>query len=287
MGNFNITAPATSAAALWQGWGTSLKPAYEPIIVAMKPLDGTYAHNALTWGVAGLWIDGGRVPSNGESVTINTWDDGSKPFGNGAGHPFTGRQETSGRWPANFIHDGSDEVLAGMPQTGVSSGGRIGNKGSALNMMGDDYQPGDPGYGDSGSAARFFYAAKASKRERDAGCEEMPEVAATERQAMCGLPDLRMNHEQARNPTRNFHPTVKPLSLMRYLCKLTRTPTGGVVLDPFMGSGSTGCAAVLEGRDFIGIELDEQYIEIARRRIDYWQCEAKKETEQLELVAAR
>lgn len=233
--------PTTPLAQLWNGWGTALKPAWEPIIVAMKPLDGTYAQNALTWGVAGLWIDGGRVGSE-----IHTYAGSKTQFkysGNGQYQPQYSQQyggETvtaTGRWPANFIHDGSDEVLAGM-----------------------------------GSAARFFYCAKASKRERDAGCEGMPETPFVQFQTGNGASGKPSSISEGRETAyRNSHPTVKPLALMRYLCRLTKTPTGGVVLDPFMGSGSTGCAAVLEGRDFIGIEMDAQWVEVAKRRIEHWQ----------------
>ena len=98
-----LTSPSTPSAQLWDGWGTALKPAHEPIVVAMKPVDGTFVNNALTWGVAGLWIDGGKVPTNGEEVTINTWNDGSKPFGGGAGHEYSGRTKSDGRFPANLI----------------------------------------------------------------------------------------------------------------------------------------------------------------------------------------
>ena len=167
------TAPSTPAAQQWDGWGTALKPAWEPILLAMKPLDGTFAENAQKWGVAGLWIDGGRLPTNGETVTINTWDDGSKPFGGGAGHPFTGRQESGGRWPANLIHDGSDEVLAGFPN--ATAGGRIRTKTNDSAIFGGGHRPDMvgrvEGYGDTGSAARFFYCAKASRAEREAGLE--------------------------------------------------------------------------------------------------------------------
>jgi site-specific DNA-methyltransferase (adenine-specific) len=145
-----------------------------------------------------------------------------------------------GRWPANLVHDGSDEVLAGFPQTQTHSTGK--NSPSdypSKSIFGAGHKSGVLPYaGDSGSAARFFYCAKASRAERNAGLEGS-----------------------------NGHPTVKPLALMEYLCKLTKTPTGGVVLDPFMGSGTTGVACAKTGRDFIGIEKDEHYCEIARRRI--------------------
>ena len=232
-----VRAPATPEAQLFNGWGTALKPAMELIVVAMKPLDGTYAENALKWGVAGYWIDGGRV-------------DGK-------------------RWPSNFIHDGSDEVLELFPDTGKSTGGRIGNKGSMLNMMGTEYEAGDPGYGDEGSAARFFYCAKASRAERNAGLEGAEPKWIDETRKPDSIGGNNPRNRGARADT-NFHPTVKPLELMRYLVRLTKTPTGGIVLDPFMGSGTTGCACALEGREFIGIEKEAEYVEIAEKRIAYW-----------------
>lgn len=200
----NITAPATPEAKTWQGYGTALKPAYEPIIVAMKPVT-TFAANALEWGVAGLWIDGGRVETGevgkpreyAQREHRENWRITGGTNGSGATSP-------AGRFPANIILD--EEAGAMLDEQ-------------------------------SGGASRFFYCAKASKAERNMGCKN------------------------------NGHPTVKPLALMEYLCKLTRTPSGGIVLDPYCGSGTTGMAAVKTGRDFIGIELDPDYCEIARRRI--------------------
>jgi DNA modification methylase len=218
-------APATPVAVLWDGWGTALKPAWEPIILAMKPLDGTFAQNAQKWGVAGLWIDGGKV---GTDILPGQARGNARvtSFASGGITP-----ERAGRWPSNLVHDGSDEVLAGFPN----------------------------------EAARYFYCAKASRAEREAGCE-----------GTGGQPCQRLTMYSEKdgvriprgNPiTNNYHPTVKPLALMRYLCRLTKTPTGGVVLDPFMGSGSTGCAAIMEGREFIGIEKEADYLAIAERRI--------------------
>ena len=228
--------PATDAARQWDGWGTALKPAWEPIIVAMKTLDGTFAANALRHGVAGLWVDGGRV---GTESTIRSQNDGPEWSGKyNGGQRLNG--SSSGRWPANVIHDGSDEVMARFPVT--TSGARTGPNPNATDALAKAFaggwkQTGGPCEASTGSAARFFYTAKASRAERNAGDAE------------------------------NGHPTVKPLALMRYLARLTKTPTGGVVLDPFAGSGSTGCAAVMEGRGFIGIEIDEGYATIARQRI--------------------
>ena len=275
-----ITAPATEAAKEWDGWGTALKPAMELIVLAMKPLEGTFAENAQKWGVAGLWIDGGRIGDEGETVTINTWDNGAKPFGGGAGNPYSGRQNNEGRWPANLIHDGSPEVVDLFPSNNTPSGkpsgpsvGRLGTLGIYGEASGEKMS--EPVfYGDTGSAVRFFYCAKASQHERGLGLHGMP----MHRKAGA---EFRPNHaEKAElgddgnpygrwNKAKNFHPTVKPLELMKYLCRLTRTPTGGVVLDPFMGSGTTGMGAVMEMRKFIGIELEPEYFEIAVARIKY------------------
>ena len=265
----------TDAARQWAGWGTALKPAWEPVLVAMKPLDGTFAANALRHGVAGLNIDGSRVGTEGGGTACNNRDGN----GNCKGHPTANgslgggvmrhgpQGAVSGRWPANVLHDGSAEVLAGFPVTGLSSGGRAGHTAAYQGGFKQEYY-GDtkPGYGDTGSAARFFYCAKSSRAERDAGLEGMTKARQGNRP---GSPDPTgkfPDHDQ-REKGGNNHPTVKPLALMRYLARLTKTPTGGVVLDPFAGSGSTGCAAVMEGRGFIGIEIDESYADIARARI--------------------
>ncbi len=269
-GIVDVTAPATDSAKLWDGWGTALKPAFEPIIVAMKPRDGTFAENALKWGVAGLNIDGGRVPTE-DSVTINTWDNGAKPFGNGAGNPYSGREETKGRWPANLLHDGSEEVVSGFPdrKSGTWTYGGHGTRRVGVVGLGNLESQGKK-INDSGSAARFFYCAKASKAERNQGLKGIKESKRDESRHA----DQPSMNDGEGNPynrgaklVTNNHPTVKPLALMEYLCRLTKTPTGGIVLDPFMGSGTTGIACKQVGRDFIGIELDEHYFEIAEKRI--------------------
>ena len=193
----------------------------------------------------------------------------------------------SGRWPANVLHDGSDEVLAGFPAARSSChvNRSESNGGIPGFSSGKGYaEPGVNTYNDTGSAARFFYCAKASRAERNAGLEGMEERSpwtsfdgqyAEGRNPKTGERTGQYKREQS-----NHHPTVKPLALMRYLARLTKTPTGGVVLDPFAGSGSTGCAAVMEGRRFIGIEIDEGYADIARARI----AKAAEQARQLELL---
>lgn len=224
-----ITAPATPAANQWDGWGTALKPAWEPIIVARKPLAGTVAENVLTWGTGAINVDGCRVGTTDNLDRVSGSYDGTG-FGMAAGNIT--EAHPAGRWPANLIHDGSDEVVG---------------------LLND--------------AARFFYCAKASKRDRDEGCEGMEarQVFGDDGGTYQGL-------SNSNKPSRNHHPTVKPTALMRYLVRLVTSPEG-IVLDPFMGSGSTGKAAIMEGFRFIGIELDAEYLEIARARIAWAQAQ--------------
>ena len=239
--------PATPAAKQWQGWGTALKPAHEPMVLARKPLIGTVANNVLTYGVGGLNIDGSRVGD-----TVETWP-ASRSFASGISSGFTEGLEKgetqatgvapAGRWPANFIHDGSDEVVELFPTLHGSGNKSDVGDGQDKDYEASSYQISYAGranrdYGSKGgSAARFFYCAKASKRDRNEGIA-------------------------------NNHPTVKPTTLMQYLVRLV-TPPNGIVLDPFMGSGSTGKACVYEGFDFIGIEQSSEYVEIAQARIDF------------------
>ena len=255
--------------------GTALKPALEPITMARKPLDGTVESNWCQHGTGALNIDGCRVgdflnttPSGVDRRNAALAAAGYRPneYQMGTKVPST----PPGRWPANLIHDGSEEVLAGFPE---SFGGgfpkkvvRSGRGGEFCQRFTDEEREARINLGDAGSAARFFYCAKASKLDRDEGLEGMPkDVVRVTNTGHTGNPSAK-NGERTFHPRANHHPTVKPTDLMRYLCRLV-TPAGGVVLDPFAGSGSTGKAAVLEGFGFIGIERDEQYVEIARARI--------------------
>jgi len=204
----------------WEGWNTNLKPAYEPIIMARKPLDGTVVNNVLKHGVGGLNIDACRVGSEQRHNPSNF----NKPNKTACAYMTQGR-ETQGRYPANIILDGSDSVEALF----------------------------------SNEAQRFFYHAKASKADRDEGIVHLSETE--------GVGALRDGDRPAFNKG-NPHPTVKPTQLMRYLVKLV-TPQGGTVLDPFMGSGSTGKACMLEGFNFVGMELSEEYVKIAEARIEH------------------
>lgn len=269
-----ITAPATAEAAQWAGWGTALKPAWEPIIVARKPLEGTVAANVLQHGTGALNIDGCRVGD-----TVETWPSSRNyKSGNmrepGSENDDAQKQATGaappGRWPANIIHDGSDEVTALFPN--VKAGTAVRHNSGGNTFGGDNAKPpmDDMGYADTGSAARFFYCAKASKADRNEGCDEFEDKEnAHSTYGIHSDEGIIHNNRNPENRTRaqkNHHPTVKPTALMRYLCKLV-TPPAGTVLDPFMGSGSTGKAARMDGFGFIGIEQDAEYIAIARARI--------------------
>lgn len=228
--------PVTDQAKEWDGWGTCLKPAWEPIIVARKPLEGTVAHNVMEYGTGAINIDGCRVPINGERLSYGTFHSGGENGLNGTStfrireRHYPEGYQPEGRFPANLVHDGSNEVLELFPDTNPSRKGRprSGRSGTGWGMTHTGAE-----YDDAGSAARFFYCAKASKRDRGEG---------------------------------NDHPTVKPNALMRWLVRLV-CPQGGIVLDPFMGSGSTGVACVQEGMRFVGIDMDEHYCEIANTRI--------------------
>jgi site-specific DNA-methyltransferase (adenine-specific) len=263
----DITAPATEAARQWQGWGTALKPALEPITVARKPLVGTVAENVLAHGTGALNIDGCRVPAeSGRPLVVSDRRDGNGvyrdwPQGSRAVEGGT----DAGCWPANLIHDGDDEVAGLFPtrESGSRSAGVRNGVGYGGGARGD----GGPAIeGSTGSAARFFYTAKAGSHDRHAGCHSVPSRAAST--ARPNSPDLtgKFPDHDARPRSGNHHPTVKPTELMRYLCRLV-TPPGGTVLDPYMGSGSTLKAAELEGFKAIGIEMDPDYVEIARCRI--------------------
>jgi len=234
--SIDITAPETEAAKQWDGWGTALKPACEFFTLCRKPLsEKTIAANVLKWGTGGINIDGCRV--EGEKPLRETTEGSEGLFGMGSRKAVG--TTTQGRFPANLIHDGAQQVLELFPET--AGGGKkprvLRRNKETTGWSGGSQKTDNAGAitGDNGgSAARFFYCPKASKQDREEG---------------------------------NTHPTVKPTALMAYLCRLI-TPTGGVVLDPYMGSGSTGKAAVREGFSFVGCELDTDYYEIATERVN-------------------
>jgi DNA modification methylase len=256
--------PFTESAKKWDGWGTALKPAHEPICVARKPLIGTVVDNVLAYGTGGINIDGCRVGVNGGCAGAGAGA-GARVFANGLNGTFAQTVDGLGRWPANFIHDGSEEVVQGFPE--VAAGKRDirnpnGSHGIFLNNMA---QPNIiSGYDEQrGSASRFFYCAKASKKDRDEGCKGMEKRARpTLGSGIGGQPNQQIQNYK------NHHPTVKPTDLMQYLCRLV-TPPNGTILDPFLGSGSTGKAAIYEGFNFIGFDLNSDYIDIAKARIEF------------------
>jgi hypothetical protein len=275
-----LRAPATEAARQWQGWGTALKPALEPITVARKPLVGTVAANVRAQGTGALNIDGCRVAVdvNADASQLRTMQRSQRDGADGWGMSTVSGDtpqvvRADGRWPANLIHDGSEDVLAWFTQSkGTASGGSPDRNSKSSEAYWGEGGGGFKGgrstvaHGDNGSAARFFYCAKASKADRDEGLDHMAkDVVRVTNTGHTGNPSAR-NGERTFNPRANNHPTVKPTALMRYLCRLV-TPQSGTVLDPFMGSGSTGKAAVLEGFEFIGIEREAEYVAIAEARI--------------------
>ncbi|HBP5075806.1 TPA: site-specific DNA-methyltransferase [Pseudomonas aeruginosa] len=268
-----------------QGWGTALKPALEPITVARKPLVGTVAANVLAHGTGALNIDGCRIPS--EPMPPNTGAGGlprrreDEQRGPGA----VSQPHAGGRWPANLIHDGSEEVVVLFPaDAGAAApvhrrnGDKFRNSYGAF--RGDIDEGGSTLQGDAGSAARFFYCAKASRRDRNEGCEHM-ERKPLHRSSGSQNPGS-FQSEGTDKTSQNNHPTVKPTDLMAYLVRLV-TPPGGKVLDPFTGSGSTGKAAVREGFEFVGIEREAPYLAIAEARISHAFAKREAATAQSDL----
>lgn len=337
----------------WENRGTGLKPAYEPILICMKPLEGTYVENAMKWGVAGLNIDESRIGTDEVITNHSRGTESAKSKGKYGDskaqktHQTKGQKE--GRWPANVLlshHPDCELVGRKTVKSSMLLKKHNLNETKSVAMSGKSYkrnprrdyapdgkeivedwnchpdcpirlldeqsgqlksgdltgQPrvenkiyssagstlGKPLYykGDSGGASRFFYCAKASKAERDAGCEELEgyfqgkseggQRTFNDKCGNCGKKFIGEEHCICDNPKTekrlikgNYHPTVKPLKLLEYLCKLTKTPTGGVVLDPFIGSGTTAVACIKTGRDYIGIEMEEEYVKIAEARIKH------------------
>jgi hypothetical protein len=335
-----ITAPVTDMAKTWAGWGTALKPAWEPIVLARKPLMGTVAENVEQYATGALNIDGCRIRAGAEHTTGGRWPANLMWTHHDECRPI-GRKQVKGKQVAagctGFGANRDDHYVLGtgavreedewvdvwdchpdcpshlFPETGASAGGGMKDLSHGRLFMGETNPnvTDATGYGDNGSAARFFYCAKVSRREREAGCEDLPAHTAdtvvgrdvnsagvrSPRAGAgrgAGTPLLRCTRcgadggggrfatmcddgdahdwvEVGRGaPLHNTHPTVKPLALMRYLVRLV-TPPQGIVLDPFMGSGTTGCACAREGRDFIGFDLSDESVAIANARIAYWQ----------------
>jgi site-specific DNA-methyltransferase (adenine-specific) len=281
-----ITAPATAEAKQWEGWGTALKPASEDWWLMRKPLDGTVAGNVLAHGTGALNIDACRVGYEAGEVNFDRKQrqqnsEGAVEGAFGAASLIGTEISTykeAGRWPANVILDGSDEVVAGFPSE-VKGGTWNKTQGARyFNNNGEETNYVSSGSDSTvGSAARFFYCAKASVKDREEGLGDLPYgTLAYSNGAQAadndgadeytgGSTDIGLNNIKKR---KNTHPTVKHTELMRYLCRLI-TPPNGVVLDAFMGSGSTGKAAMLEGFNFIGIEMEAEYLNIAKVRIEH------------------
>jgi site-specific DNA-methyltransferase (adenine-specific) len=276
-----ITAPSTDAAKQWDGWGTALKPAHEPIVLARKPLAGTVAANVLEHGTGALNIDGCRVgefvnttPSGIDRYNQNYVNDGSERStieGTTSG--------ATGRWPANVIFDeaagaeldeqsGVSKSRVGKPR-GTEKKGLFAN--SEFNKVGTEHD-------DEGGASRFFYCPKPGKKERNAGLDKLKAKTAGEatdrKEDSDGLNSPRAGAGRT-GGSKNFHPTVKPVELMRYLCRLV-TPPNGTVLDPFLGSGTTAVAAVLEGFEWVGCEMTPEYLPIIKGRVEWAQNEQPK-----------
>jgi DNA modification methylase len=249
--NINISAPATEQAKQWEGWGTALKPAHEPMVLARKPIsESTIAENVLKWGTGAINIDACRVAKDEKLNGGGTIDKSNYNTVTLPSVPIRTRSgiETGGRFPANFIHDGSDEVLEQLPQANGES------------------------------VARFFYVAKASNRDRNSAWNGQ-EIGLDEKKKYDRKSDGKSTFENGNSYKKNFHPTVKPTELMKYLCRLV-TPPNGIVLDIFAGSGSTLVACKQEGYQYIGIEMQPEYIEIIKARLTYEEQEPEEEQTQ-------
>ena len=321
--------------------GTALKPAWEPVVVARKPLDGTHAANYARWGTGYFNIDDARVPLNGDTVPEfaddsvfspmcgmhgpgrrvvgkrggpnrydpstqdgtgfwsgtegrrggeKPWKSRSKGDGNGrfspgrGGDTHLGNEEGNalGRWPANVAHDGSDAVMGEFPHTVSGAGDADGAIHHTRDYAGPSVGVDRSGHtsaaiGDEGSAARFFYTAKPSRSEKEAGLEGMGQATNPHRERESNYQrQSRASSLAKEQPTRACtHPTVKPIELFRWLIRLA-CPPSGIVLDPFLGSGTTAIAALLEQRSWIGIERETEYAAIAEARIDWWAREAAR-----------
>ncbi len=290
LGNSNQNyIPKTPDTIKWEGWGTALKPAHEPIVMARKPIsEKSIAENVLKHGVGGINIDGCRIEGDSNTERKETKrksrsEDGVWTDGN-SGMKAEGSQyadaDPKGRFPANVMHDGSEEVKDIFPTTSKSAGGGgtktiSKNKTVFTSGWGNKEYDETIGYGDDGSAARYFYCPKTSKAEKNRGLEDFEakpmawgnqakaELKRGNKDFVGGGDGTKHNKVEMRV---NTHPTVKPIELMKYLCRMV-TPKGGTVLDPFMGSGSTGMAAKDEGFEFIGIEKEKEYFDIAEARI--------------------
>jgi len=257
----------------YEGWGTALKPAHEPIVMARKPFKGTVAQNVLEWGTGGININESRIGYNdNDDPRIGKgyeWESKAEPFGEAKTTEKKEGWNTQGRFPANIIFDEEAGKILDE-QSGTTKSSKRGAHNNKKTEHTNTYTPpeaiyGDHNtYGDTGGASRFFYCPKAQKKDRNEGIEHLP-IKRPDTRTDKGMGSFT---EKGVQPQHNSHPTVKPTDLMTYLVRLV-TPKGGTVLDPFMGSGSTGKASVREGMNFIGIEREDEYMEIAKSRIQH------------------
>jgi len=282
---FDITIPTTPLAQLWNGYGTALKPAWEPIIVAMKPLDGTFAHNAEKYGVAGLNIDDSRIKVDPNDKLTKAIYKGSNPgeAGKTMGDGWANQGQNvpmwsgQGRWPANLILDEEAGKMLNEQSKTSTTGNRKNKKRIQQKPVNTSFirSQNASEYTDSGGASRFFYCAKTSRKERNMGMEDCEDkllarsggAQSAEKQ---GKDEYLQDHIGLNRVAvvKNNHPTVKPLALMKYLCTLLKMPSADqIILDPFMGSGTTGMACAELGIGFIGIEKEPDYCEISAKRI--------------------
>jgi site-specific DNA-methyltransferase (adenine-specific) len=264
------TLDITKGSSQYEGWGTALKPANEPICLARKPLsEKTIVDNVIKWGTGGINVDGCRIGTD-DNLNRNDGSVDSNIYGGGNGFGGIHYENEGGRFPANILFD---EEAAQMldEQSGISKSSKaapIRKEHKGISYRTDRKNNGEEeGYNDKGGASRFFYVAKVSKKERNLGLDGFEDKK--EKSNISGLDDKpRLDGTIRETPSKkNNHPTLKPINLMNYLCRLI-TPPGGIVLDPFMGSGSTGISACLEGFRFVGMELDEDYFKIAEARVN-------------------
>ena len=259
--------PITDDAKRWTGWGTALKPAYEPILLARKPFGGTVAENVMKHGTGALNIDGCRIAvAGGGARPRRGWAGPGLVYGARFRAARVVDKTTLGRWPANLVLDeGAAEMLDEQSGKRPVGGGEIRASGAFSVAKGKEQPRVSQCHGDTGGASRFFYVPKASRSEREAGLDDFVPGAVNDGR------DTPIDNPYQRGDTMRkcLHPTVKPIALMRWLVRLV-TPPGGLVLDPFAGSGTTGCAAAIEGFRFVGMELDEDHVALAQARIAHW-----------------
>ena len=269
---YSYTIPATPEALKWQGWGTALKPAWEPILLCRKPLDGTVAGNTLTHGTGGINVDGCRIEAQNRKigVTLGPGIETKVAYGNGINcRPIDWQESNLGRWPSNLLLDEESAKMLDEQSGVLESGSRAEGVRTGMGYFGGNGDGGPAIEGNIGGASRFFYIAKASRSERERGVKGPKVFLPTMGD---GIGAREHSPDEPNAHVRNHHPTVKPLALMQWLVRLV-TPKEGICLEPFAGSGTTILACQLEGRDCLGIEKDAEYEPIIRGRLG-WSIES-------------